>query len=106
MGTNDVVAFYQFAKALEAHGLSWTYEHSILFNHPPLVGHFLQGLGWVDQQPFCQQNGLTFPFLLRFPSVLADFVLALLLFSVVREYPELRPSRWALLLFAASRSQS
>ena len=38
-GTNDVIAFYQFAKALDAHGLPWLYENSVMFNHPPLVGY-------------------------------------------------------------------
>lgn len=102
LGTNDVIAFYQFAKALETHGLPWTYEHSALFNHPPLIGYLLQGLAWLDHQPFSQQNGLTFPFLLRFPGIIADFVVVLLVLSIVREYPEFRPPRWALILFAAS----
>lgn len=73
LGTNDAIAFYQFAKAMETHGLSWTYEHSALFNHPPLVGYFLQGLAWLDHQSFFIQNGLTFPFLLRLPGIIADF---------------------------------
>jgi Gpi18-like mannosyltransferase len=102
LGTNDVIAFYQFAKALETHGLTWTYEHSALFNHPPLVGYCLQGLAWLDHQPFFQQNGLTFPFLLRLPGIIADFGVVLLVLFVVREYPQVRPPRWALILFAAS----
>jgi len=102
LGTNDVIAFYQFAKAIEIHGLTWTYEHSILFNHPPLVGYFLQGLAWLGHQPFFRQNDLTFPFLLRLPGIIADFGVVLLVLSVVREYPNLRPPRWAMLLFAAS----
>jgi hypothetical protein len=102
LGSNDSIAFYQFAKALETHGLTWTYEHSALFNHPPLVGYFLQGLAWLDHQPFFQENGLTFPFLLRFPGIIADFGVVLLVLFIVREYPDLRPPRWALILFAAS----
>lgn len=102
LGTNDSIAFYQFAKALETHGLAWTYQHSALFNHPPLVGYFLQGLAWLDHQPFFQENGLTFPFLLRFPGIIADFLVVLLVLVVAREYPQLRPPQWALLLFAAS----
>lgn len=89
-------------KALETHGLIWTYEHSALFNHPPLVGYFLQGVAWLDHQSFFQQNGLTFPFLLRFPGIIADLLVVLLVLFVVREYPEVRPPRWALILFAAS----
>lgn len=102
LGTNDSIAFYQFAKALETHGLAWLYQHSALFNHPPLVGYFLQGLAWLDHQPFFQQNGLTFPFLLRFPGIVADFLVVLLVLWLAREYPRYRPPHWAMLLFAAS----
>lgn len=101
-GTNDVVAFYEFAKAIEAHGLSWTYEHSILFNHPPLVGYLLRGLIWLTRQPALEQLGISFPFLLRLPGIVADFLVVLLLLFLGREYPQLRPPAWALLLFAAS----
>jgi hypothetical protein len=102
LGTNDVVAFYQFAKAVEAHGLPWAYENSILFNHPPLVGYLLHGLASLSRLPFLQENGITFPFLLRLPGIAADFAVVLLVLLVVREYPRLRPPTWALLLFAAS----
>jgi uncharacterized membrane protein len=102
LGTNDVVAFYEFAKAIETHGLSWTYEHSILFNHPPMVGYFLRGLIWLSHQPSLEQLGITFPFLLRLPGIVADFCVVLLLLFLVREYPQLRPPTWALILFAAS----
>ncbi|MBA2743153.1 MAG: hypothetical protein H0U43_02380, partial [Chthoniobacterales bacterium] len=90
LGSNDVIAFYQFAKALETHDLAWTYEHSILFNHPPLVGYLLERLARLDHQPFFQENGLTFPLLLRLPGIAADFGVVLLILSVVREYPHLR----------------
>jgi uncharacterized membrane protein len=102
LGTNDVIAFYEFAKAIETHGLSWTYEHSILFNHPPLIGYFLRGLIWLSHQPALEHLGITFPFLLRLPGIVADFCVVLLLLFLVREYPQLRPPTWALILFAAS----
>lgn len=102
LGTNDVLAFYQFGKAIETHGLTWTYEHSALFNHPPLVGYFLQGLAWLDHQPFLRENDLTFPFLFRLPGIAADFLVVLLVLFIVRKYPQLRPPPWALLVFAVS----
>lgn len=102
LGSNDVIAFYQFAKAIDTHGLVWTYTHSILFNHPPLVGYLLQGLATLEHQPFLKENGLTFPFLLRFPGIVADFGVVLLVLAIGRQYPQLRPPRWALFLFAAS----
>jgi hypothetical protein len=94
-GTNDVVAFYQFAKAIETQGVPWTYQHSVLFNHPPLVGYFLAALASLDHQPIFQQAGLTFPFFLRLPGILADFAVALLLLWVVAQYPRFRPRRRA-----------
>ncbi len=103
LGTNDVVAFYEFARAIETHGLTWTYEHSILFNHPPLIGYLLRGLIWLAHQPSVQQLGISFPFLLRLPGIAADFCVVLALLSLIREYPaKHRPPTWALLLFAAS----
>lgn len=102
LGTNDVVAFYEFAKAIEAHGLSWTYEHSILFNHPPLVGYLLRGLIWLSHQPALEQLGISFPFLFRLPGIGADFLVVLLLLFLVKKYPDLRPPTWALILFAGS----
>ena len=101
-GTNDVLAFYQFAKAIDTHGLIWLYEHSILFNHPPLIGYFLGELARLEHQPFLQQNSLTFPFLLRLPGIIADFAVLLLVLSIARKYPHLRPPCWTLFLFAAS----
>ena len=102
LGTNDVIAFYEFGKAIETHGLIWTYQHSPLFNHPPLVGYFLPALTWLARQPFLEQNGITFPFLLRLPGIVADFCVVLMLLSFVRQFSELRPPQWALILFAAS----
>lgn len=102
LGTNDVVAFYEFAKAIETHGLAWTYDQSILFNHPPLVGYWLRGLIWLARQPALEQLGISFPLLLRLPGIAADFFVVLLLLFLAGEYPQLRPPAWALLLFAAS----
>ena len=102
LGTNDVVAFYEFAKAIETHGLVWTYDQSILFNHPPLVGYWLRGLIWLAHQPSLEHLGISFPLLLRLPGIAADFFVVLLLLFLVRECPQLRPPAWAFLLFAAS----
>ncbi|HSP44636.1 MAG TPA: glycosyltransferase 87 family protein [Chthoniobacterales bacterium] len=102
LGTNDVIGFYQFAKAIETHGLVWIYDHSILFNHPPLVGYSLRGLIWLSHLPSLEQLGISFPFLLRLPGIVADFGVVLVLLFLGREYPQLRPPTWAHILFAAS----
>jgi hypothetical protein len=99
LGTNDVVAFYQFAKAMREHGLTWLYTHSILFNHPPLVGYYLAAILSLDSQMFA---GGAFPLLLRLPGIAADLLVVLGMLWVGRKEPTLRLPQWALLLFALS----
>jgi uncharacterized membrane protein len=101
-GSTDAVVFYTFAKALSREGLEFTYRHSILFNHPPLTAHYLQLIFYLDQQPIFQSNGLTFPVLLRLPSILADFVVVLTLLEIPEKCPEIRIPAWSLALFALS----
>jgi hypothetical protein len=99
MGTNDVVTFYQFGKSLSQHGLEGTYKTHVYFNHPPLVSYFIRAIYRVDHLPWLHQHGITFPFLLRMPGILADFVTVLLLLSVAKP---LRISIGYLFLFALS----
>ena len=73
-GTNDVVEFYRFAAELTHDGLEQTYLQQPSFNHPSVVAHYLTAIYGVDHQPFAQENGITFPFLLRLPGIVADFV--------------------------------
>ena len=100
IGTNDAVTFYGFAKVLNEHGLEFTYAHSRYFNHPPLTAYFLRGIYLVTEQEWCQQFGIHFPFLLRLPGILADFIVVLILLQF-RKVGVSIPT-WALALFAAS----
>jgi len=100
-GSSDPVIFYTFAKSLHADGLEWTYRHSPLFNHPPLVAHFLQLIFNLDEGAGFRSSGLTFPVLLRIPGILADFVVLLVLLGLRNKYPQKIPT-WALVLFALS----
>lgn len=102
IGTNDAVIFYGFAKVLSEHSLAWTYEHSSYFNHPPLTAYYLRGIYFATEQNYCQQIGIHFPFLLRLPGILADFIVVLLLMRLARGRSGLRIPAWALGLFAAS----
>jgi hypothetical protein len=98
-GTNDVAFFYQFGKSLAQHGLEWTYLSDVAFNHPPLVAAFIQQIyGW-DHIPWLHENGVAFPFLLRLPGIIADFVVVLVLLSASRP---LRLPTWSLLVLALS----
>jgi uncharacterized membrane protein len=102
LGTNDVISFYRFGESLETHGLEWTYTNSISFNHPPLTAYFLQAIYRISHQPFFQDNGIIFPFLLRLPAILADFISLLVLLRLTADFPKLRLPTWALFLFALS----
>src|SRR6516225_390130 len=86
LGTNDSVTFYTFARSLSEHGLKWTYERGVawlpkgpIFNHPPMTAWFLRFIYHLSHQAFFQTNGLSFPFLLRLPGILSDFIVVLAL---------------------------
>ena len=100
IGTNDAVFFYGFAKVLNEHGLQWTYEHSRYFNHPPLTAYFLRGIFTITEQHWCQDLGIHFPFLLRLPGIVADFLVVLVLQRISKSHFKI--SAWALALFALS----
>jgi len=101
-GTNDVITFYSFARSLSDHGLEWTYRHSISFNHPPLMAYYLRWIYQLDHLSWFRENGFTFPFLLRLPGIIADFVVALLLLRISLMDAQIRLPAWSLILFALS----
>lgn len=100
IGSNDAVFFYGFAKVLYQHGLEWTYQHSRAFNHPPLTAYFLRAIYALTEQRWCQDIGIHFPFLLRLPGIIADFLVVLVLLRMTKT--DLRIPTWALALFALS----
>jgi hypothetical protein len=99
IGTNDVIAFYHFGKSLTQSGLEATYVSQVAFNHPPLVAAFLKAIYRLDQLPWAHANGIAFPFLLRLPGIIADFVVVLVLLGAART---LRLPIWSLLILALS----
>ena len=101
-GTNDVVSFYQFALSLHLHGLEQTYGNDIAFNHPSLVAHFLEVIYKLAQLPSFERNGITFPFLLRLPGIVADFVVVCALLALRKREPRLGIPTWTLCLLAVS----
>jgi len=100
IGTNDAVFFYGFAKVLSQHGLEFTYQHSRYFNHPPLTAYYLRGILALTEQPWSQAAGIHFPFLLRFPGIVADFLVVLILLKMAKT--DVFIPIWALALFAIS----
>lgn len=107
-GTNDVAAFYTFSRSLADHGLAWTYENGVVwfsgpvFNHPPLTAYYLRFIGYLAHQEMFRSYGLTFPFLLRLPGIIADFVVVLVLLRLSEKTARFRIPTWALALFAIS----
>jgi len=100
IGTNDAVFFYGFANVLSQHGLEFTYQHSRYFNHPPLTAYYLRGILALTEQPWCQAAGIHFPFLLRLPGIVADFLVVLILLKMAKTGVFI--PTWALAVFAIS----
>src|SRR6266446_5976561 len=98
-GTNDVVFFYSFGKSLTQRGLESTYLSDIAFNHPPLAAAFIRTIYQWDHIPWLHEHGITFPFLLRFPGIISDFVVVLVLLAAAKP---LRLPVWSLLVLALS----
>jgi Gpi18-like mannosyltransferase len=101
-GSNDVISFYQFAQSLGQHGLEQTYRANIAFNHPPLIAHYLDLIYKISRQSSIEENGITFPLLLRLPGIVADFVVVCALLALRKRAPRLRIPTWALFLLAVS----
>ena len=100
-GTNDVITFYEFARSLHQHGLQWTYQNDISFNHPPLTAYYLRAIYQLDHLNGCfREFGLSFPLLVRLPGIFADLITCLALLWVTKKDPRLVIPPWALLLFA------
>ena len=97
IGTNDVLAFREFAVWLQSMDLCSVYHRSPLFNHLPLVASYLRFLGSLQGETIGQ-----FAFHLRLPGIIADLVLALFLLSQRRREPLASCPSWALALFIAS----
>lgn len=109
LGTNDAVTFYGFARSLSDNGLEWTYRNGVvwlasapIFNHPPLTAYFLRFIHGLAHDEIFRVNGFTFPFLLRIPGILADFVVVLVMLRIWKTDARLRRYSWALLLLALS----
>ena len=71
-----------FAKGVRDFGPVGIYGHEFelsVYNHAPLVGWYLAATNWL-----LDHHVASFPFLIRVPACLADFVTALLVFELVR----------------------
>jgi 4-amino-4-deoxy-L-arabinose transferase-like glycosyltransferase len=100
-GTNDVGYWGAFAKAVREFGPVGIYGHDlrlpVVYNHGPLAGWLLVTINWI-----LDHHVLSFPFLIRAPACLADFVTALLVFELVRLAQPTRRAAIAAVLVACS----
>jgi hypothetical protein len=80
-GTNDVHSWLSFSEGVRQYGPADLYGHEFftLYNHAPLSGRMLVVVNWLVDH----QLG-TFTFWIRVPAVLADLVVAVLVFELVR----------------------
>jgi uncharacterized membrane protein len=105
-GSNDVGYWGVFAQGVRHFGPIGIYGHTFTepYNHGPLAGWLLLAINWL-----LDHHVTSFPFLIRLPAVLADFVTVLLVFELARLR---RPAReaaiaaalvaWSPLLFVIS----
>jgi hypothetical protein len=81
LGTNDVLTWQRFVRALHAVGGSGVYATFSHMNHPPFMLHVLSGL-----DALAGLSGITFPFWLRLPAILADIITVILMWQLLRPY--------------------
>ncbi len=95
-GTNDVYRYEEFVAASRFFG-AFIYRATWDFNHPPSMIHVLRLMGWLSNV-----TGLSFPFWLRLPGILADAGSVWVLWKILG--PRLRETsmRLALLMFAVA----
>jgi 4-amino-4-deoxy-L-arabinose transferase-like glycosyltransferase len=105
VGSNDMLNFRAFAKAIRRFGPIGIYGHRIVnahghkfpvYNHPPLIGWMLVGISRLVSL------GIPFRFLIRVPASLADIVTVLLVFELVRSRRSLNEATAAAVLVACS----
>jgi len=106
-GTNDVHYWGAFAAGVRRFGPVGVYGHDFrvpVYNHGPLAGWILEAINRV-----LDLGILSFPFLIRVPACLADFVTSLLVFELVRRVRPVREAAaagvlvvWSPVLFAVS----
>jgi 4-amino-4-deoxy-L-arabinose transferase-like glycosyltransferase len=99
-GTNDVGTWGVFAQGVRHFGPIGIYGHHFkvpVYNHGPLAGWMLLGINWV-----LDHHITSFPFLIRVPACLADFVTALLVFELVRLVRPMKTAAIAAVLVVCS----
>lgn len=98
-GTDDVRYWSQFLGGVEEHGpigIYGTEGYEAPYNHPPLAGWMLLGMAKLADL------GLSVPFLVRVPAILADLGTALMIFLLLRHGHSDRAAAVTACLFSIS----
>ena len=102
-GSCDVTIHARFGQIIDAAGIDYMYRLDRHFNHPPVTGQLfalLYHLSAYLTPPAPHSVPRSFPFLLRLPSIVADFFAVLVLLRIRTRTRT--PPVWALILFALS----
>lgn len=78
-GSNDIDTWRGFGNHVDKYGLVNTYKMLSDFNHPPIMGYFVEAAVRV-----ASYTGLPFPFVFKIPSMLSDVGVLVLLWSIWR----------------------
>jgi Gpi18-like mannosyltransferase len=97
VGTNDVIAWQEFSEYILEHGPVGIYSAIELYNHPPLVSLWLSFIGSIAGDDLRM-----FAFLMRLPSIVADFGSVFLVWGLSRRYYVDRRALFATVIFALS----
>lgn len=76
-GTNDIIAWEEFAKQVHEHGLAWMYANVRAWNHPPLMGYMIAGL-----MSLATTFGWTFPPTFKLVPIAADLAACVMVFAI------------------------
>lgn len=103
IGTNDARLFWTFASEIREFGLISVYGLDGLFNHPPLVGLWINCAAMIARRiPDLFGAYHTFTFIFKLPIIAADGLAAFLIWKIWR--PRIGDSRAAAIAAAAAWS--
>src|SRR5712691_8510833 len=100
-GSCDVTIHAGFGQIIDAKGIDYMYRLDRHFNHPPVTGQLFALLYHFSAYltpPAPHSVPRSFPFLIRLPSIVADFFAVLVLLRIRARIG--MPPLWALVLFA------
>jgi hypothetical protein len=85
IGTNDARLFFTFADEIRQFGIVPTYGLDGLFNHPPLIGAWIEAAAWLaGRLPHPLGEYHAFSFIFKLPIIAADSLCAYMVWQIWR----------------------